>query len=374
MKKKKILFLYGPLHAGGAERVLLDLLHNIDDSRYILTLCLIIRQGILLPEVPKRIRVISLWDSYSVYYKIAYRMSIWFGNNYLFKRILKQKITDEYDFEISFLEGIPLKLHALMTSKAKKITWVHCDLYNFPYEAKQFYKNEELLAYNKMDSIIAVSNDAKTAFETRFPNCKTAVQVIYNPIDTKKIFKLSQEFKVTKNKIFTIVTLGRLTMPKKIDRSIRLAKRLQSENIPFLLQIIGDGELKNDLIQQAISLDVQNKIEFIGFQKNPFPYLKNADLMLLCSGFEGFGLVVCEAMVLGASVVSTKTAGPSEILDDNKYGILCNHDDESIYVAVKKMIYDEATRNHYQKVGYRRANDFSVENALATFEILINNM
>ena len=368
--KKKILFLYGPLNAGGAERVLIDILRNLDYERYEVTLCLMVRQGVLLPEVPKEVTLISLWENYSTYYKLAYRMSIWFSNHFMFKRILKKKITEAYDVEVSFLEGMPLKLHALMETKAKKISWVHCDLFHFHYTKEQFRNKEELAAYHKMNTIVCVSNDAKLAFEKRFPTCSTPTTVIYNPIDCKKIELMAQE-PMAKNTIFTIVCVGRLTLPKKLDRVIRLAARLKSEGIKVLFQILGDGELKNDLKLRTSKLGLDDCINFEGYVSNPYPYIKNADLLLLCSGFEGFGLVVCEAMVLGVPVVSTKTAGPIEILDENRYGLLCDHDDQSIYEAVKKMIDEESLRLHYQKVGYTRALDFSVENTIKQFEALI---
>lgn len=369
--KKKLLFIYGPLGGGGAERVLLDLLCNLDYEKYDVDLCLIINQGILLPQVPKQVSIIPLWESYSLSYKIAFRMSIRFKSNRLFRSRLKKKLITPYDVEISFLEGMPLKLHAFLDTKAKKITWIHCDLYNFPYEAHQFAKDEELEAYNKMDTIVAVSSDTLEAFKKRFPACSAEKKVIYNPIDINKIVKLSEEWKLKKEKAFTIVSLARLTTQKRIDRVIRLANRLKREHIQVKFKIIGDGELRNYLLAEIKNLDVGDLIELPGFVDNPFPILKNSDLLLLSSGYEGFGLVLCEAMCLGVPVVSTKTAGPVEIIDHNKYGILCDHDDESIYQAVIKMMNDKSLREHYEAMGRKRAKEFNVENTITQFEELI---
>src|SRR5690606_40227414 len=94
----------------------------------------------------------------------------------------------------------------------------------------------------------------------------------------------------------TNVTVGRLTFPKKMDRVIRLASRLKQEGVDVNFQIVGDGELKNDLLSLRKELDVEDNVQFTGFVKNPFSYIKNADLMLVSSAYEGFGLVVCEAM------------------------------------------------------------------------------
>ena len=371
MIKKKILFLYGPLGGGGAERVLIDLLNNIDYDKYEVDLSLIVNQGILLPEVPTKVNIIPLWKEYNLYYKIAFRLSIWFGNNFLFRRVLREKITKQYDAEISFLEGIPLKLHALMKTKAKKITWAHCDLFNFPYEANQFAQGEELLAYNKMDAVVCVSNDTLQAFEKRFPTCTSNKIVVYNPIDIAKITRLANEGKEKSNELFTIVSVGRLTHQKKMDRVIRLASRFKQEQIKVHFQIIGDGELKEELLALRKKLEVEDVVEFVGFLKNPFSHIKTADMLFLSSAFEGFGLVVCEAMCLGVPVVSTKTAGPTEIIDNNKYGLLCNHDDESIYSAVKEMMDDTVLRAHYKIVSYERALDFSVENTIKQFDTLL---
>jgi glycosyltransferase involved in cell wall biosynthesis len=369
---KKILFIYGPLGGGGAERVLIDLLNNLDYTKYEVDLCLYVNQGILLPEVPEQVNIIPLWQDYNLYYKIAYRLSIWFGNNTMFRRVLTEKITKEYDVEISFLEGIPLKIHAFMATKAKKLTWVHCDLFNFHYQAKQFATGEELIAYNKMDTVICVSNDALHAFEKRFPSCTSKRMVIYNPIDITKIIRLANQEEKQSLELFTIVTVGRLTHPKKMDRVIRLAARCKQEHIKVRFQIIGDGELKEELLALRKILDVEDTVEFTGFIRNPFPYIKNANLLLLSSGYEGFGLVVCEAMALGVPVISTKTAGPVEIIDNDTYGLLCEHDDESIYQAVKKMIENEPLRKHYKEQGYKRVKDFSVDNTVRQFEELIN--
>lgn len=370
--KKKLLFIDGPLNAGGAEKVLIDLLNNLDYSKYEVDLCLFVNGGILTKQVPQQVNIFYIWPGYSFSYKLAYRLSIWLRCNYWLIKMVNKKIKKNYDFTISFLEGMPLKLHALLNLDAIKITWVHCDLYNFPYEKEVFAKGDDLLSYNVMDKVICVSNDTLLAFKKRFLNCTTPVSVIYNPVDLQKVERLAADpIYENKDEVFQVVCVGRLTPPKKMDRIIRLAAKMKAEKRKSKFSIVGDGELKSELVALSKTLDVEDSVQFLGFHSNPYPYMKNADLLLLPSGYEGFGLVVVEAMALGVPVVSTKTAGPTEIIGDNEYGILCEHDDEAIYQAVIKMMEHKELREEYSEKGKKRASDFDVKRMIEGFDELV---
>lgn len=372
--KRKILFIYGQLNGGGAERVLIDVLRNFDYRKYEVDLCNIIKGGTLADEVPDEVRVFSVWDGYTLGYKLAYRLSNRLGIDAPLRWKLRKQIAKKYDAVISFLEGMPLKMHAILAPTAQNISWVHCDLYNDPYEASQFRSGEEIHAYNKMSQIVCISNAAKEAFHRRFPSVTSPVEVIYNPVDRAKIMNMADEEQVD-YKGFTIVCVGRLVTQKRFDRAIRLAKRLKSEGYSDVkIRIIGDGGLKEELTAQATTLDVADMVEFAGFRKNPFPQVKAADMLLCPSEAEGFSLVICEAMCLGVPVVATRTAGPTEIIGgDNTYGLLCDHDDEAIYQAVAKMIDDAQLRSHYKAMALRRAEKMSVADTIDQIEKLIDN-
>lgn len=367
--KKKLLLIYGQLNGGGAERVLLDILHNIDYSRYEVDLCQIVGGGTLYGELPENVSVIQLWNKYSWDFSLAIRLSLKLGCNWMFRRKLK-KIRKTYDLEISFLEGFPLKVHAMMDTPARKATWVHCDLEKFPYEASQFRKGEELAAYNKMDTIVCVSQDTLEAFRRRFPQCTSRVEVIYNPVDADKIRKLSEAFEPTDKQGFTIVTVGRLTHPKKPDRVIRIARMMKDKSINVRFQWIGDGELHDEFLRLCREYEVDDMVQLLGFQHNPYPYIRAADMMFCCSMAEGFCLVICEAMCLGVPVVSTRTSGPSEIIGDNEYGLLCGHDDEDMFRTVKRMVEDARLREHYGRKGAERIMDFSPVRVLRAIDNL----
>lgn len=370
----KFLFIDGPLNGGGAERVLLDIFRNFDYSQNEVTLLQVNGGGILIDEVPSQVNTVAAWPGYTRSFSFAYRCSQWLAWDYPIKqKLLKALDGEHFDVAISFLEGIPLKMHAMITDVAdRNYTWVHCDLDKDRYEAGQFRKGEELRAYNMMDGVVCVAAVTAMAFQRRFPDCTSELKVIYNPIDIAKIISLSGDdvVKPSEDDVFIIAVCGRLTVPKKLDRVIRLARRIKAEGLRIKIELIGDGDLKEELRAMSSELDVSDIVKFWGFQRNPFPYVKAADMLLSTSGFEGFSLVICEAMALGVPVVATKTAGPMEILDNDKYGLLCKHDDECIFQAVKRMYENPKLRHHYADVGKERVKDFSVERTMnAIYEL-----
>lgn len=376
---KRYLFIDGQLNGGGAERVLIDILRNFDFVHNKVTLLQVNAGGTLVNEIPREVNVVAAWPGYTRGYSVAYRCSHWLSWDYPLRRSLLKAINGQhFDVAISFLEGMPLKMHAMITSVANRnYSWVHCDLDKDRYDVDQFRKGEEIRAYNKMDGVVCVASDTAKAFQRRFPDCTAEIKVVYNPIDIAKLKKLtsSEELGVRSEvlfhpHLFTIAVCGRLTAPKKLDRVIRLARRIKDEALPIKIQLIGDGDLREELGVRSEELGVTDIVEFLGFQRNPFPYVKAADMLLSTSGYEGFSLVICEAMALSIPVVATKTAGPMEILDNDKYGLLCDHDDESIYQAVKKMYEDAELRCHYAEVGKERVKDFSVEKTMVAIYVL----
>lgn len=373
--RKRILFIDGPLGGGGAERVLIDILRNIDYSRYEVDLAVICRGGILMDEVPEKVNIIELWNGYSWDYKLAIRLSKWFHNNWLFTRKMNgPKLRRDYDIEISFLEGMPLKLGALRISAAKKATWVHADLFTHRYEVSQFYSGEEERDYNLMDYVINVSKDCEDAFKKRFPNCTANLRVIYNPIDKEKILKMADEYFVPSpidNKL-TIITVGRLTPPKKPERLLQVAQMAKDTNLPVRFKWVGDGELRSQMEHLRDDMGLHEMVEFTGFTKNPFPLIKAADIMMVTSDFEGFCLVICEAMCLGVPVISTRTAGPTEILGNNEYGEITDISAEALFKTLKHWVEHPDLRLNYSVKAQLRPNDYSVSKTINSLYNITN--
>lgn len=366
MEKKKILIIHSALGGGGAEKVLIDILKNFDYTHYDVSLFLLVRKGIYINEVPnqvhfiqEQVKIFPRWCS-----RLMIKANIW--GIYLKHAVRKIFFNSYFDTIISFMEGPAAKCHSYLFDKADKhISWVHIDLLK-QHWSKLFFplKGEEKNFYKKIDTIIFVSQSAQKSFCNLFNFPSNIGNVIYNLIDRKSICaKAASEYHPKKK--FTICNVGRLTKQKRQDRIIEIASLLKKDGYDVDFWILGKGELGDTLKEKSKVLNVESMIHFLGFQKNPYSYIKSSDLFLLTSDMEGFPLVVAEALCLGKPVVSTNITGPNEQLDNGKYGILTSFDTVGIANVLKQLIDNPALLKSYaEKAEYRGRTFFDVEQVM----------
>ena len=134
--------------------------------------------------------------------------------------------------------------------------------------------------------------------------------------------------------------------------------------MPVRFKWVGDGELREKMEVLRDEMGLQDTVEFTGFIKNPFPHIKTADLMMVTSDFEGFCLVICEAMCLGVPVISTRTAGPTEIIGNNEYGILTDISAEALFDALKRWVNNPSERKAVAKKALARPDAYSVDKTI----------
>lgn len=196
------------------------------------------------------------------------------------------------------------------------------------------YKLLYKYVYNKLDVIIAQSNFMKNDLILNMGLDKDKIFVINNPI-SEKIYLSSTEIVYEKKfdkKEFLYI--GRLSKEKQVDHIIKAFYYLEDN---YVLNIVGDGENKEDLIELAKSLKVENKVFFHGFQDNPYAYIKQSDCLILTSRYEGFPNVILEALALGKpSIVYRMSGGTEEIIENNKTGIIINSNIDSLVLSLKE--------------------------------------
>lgn len=369
---KKILFILTNLAGGGAEKVLVDIFRHTDFERFKVDLLLVVNEGIYLSSLPSQIRVMTLYEKRGIRYKLDFLFTRYLRIDIFQSSLVKKKVAEDYDVIVSFMEGIPLKFHKYLMERAKKnISWVHLDLLKHHYTEKYFRKNEELWLYQAMDQVFFVSNEARQSFSSLFGSFGSFI-TIYNPIDREMIEIRAKEKNVEK-KNFTICSVGRLTYQKRYDRLLILANRLKKSGLKIDFWLLGIGPLEENLKHQVRQLGIEDCINFLGFQSNPYPYIKAADMFLSTSMTEGYPLVICEALCLDKPIVATNVTGPREILGDSEYGLLAEESDEAIFSAVQRMIDDEDLRKHYATKASERKQLFDIQSTVDNIYRLISS-
>ena len=178
------------------------------------------------------------------------------------------------------------------------------------------------------------------------------VETIYNPIDSIEIITKSQEINdIDTSAGFNLISIGRLVPQKGYDLLVPIISKLVKEGINVHLYILGTGTKKEQLESIIASEGINHNIHLLGFQENPYSIMKNMDLFVCSSRSEGYSLVIAEALTLGLPVISMNCSGPNELLDNNKYGTLCDNYEE-LYQAIRAAITD---KNYYQDLKEKTA-------------------
>lgn len=366
--KKHILFFIESLSGGGAEKVLVTLLNHLDYSKYEITLITLVDTGVLREEIDKsRIyyspvicEAKTKWQHLKnkIKYKLIY--------HYLPCRLVNRWIIPqkEFDIYIAFTEGFATKL--LSYTSHKKIAWVHADLKTDPWTLKSFIFNdlqEEQKAYNQFDKVVCVSKSVEQVMRDYY-GADTAL-TIYNPIDTDDIQqKANQPIGLNIPSSFNIVSVGRLVYQKGYDRLITVIKQLKDKGKDIQLYIIGEGSERKKLEDIIQDKGLQDVVHLMGFLKNPYALMKKMDLFVCSSIAEGYSLAIAEAMTLGLPILSTNCAGPNELLEYGKYGLLVENNEFCLYNGILHFIDDIELRENMKTKAIERSKIFGLDKSL----------
>ncbi len=333
-----ILFHIDTLVGGGAEKVLCNLVNHMDQNRFDITV-----QTVYLDDAAKYladgIHYKSIYPSKNKFYQMLYRVEAALGLVY------PLHMKDDYDIEVAYLEFGPTKVIASSTNKkAKKIAWVHCD-FDIAIKDKEAFVKKTASQYKKFDKIACVSEKCKDSFVSMFGN-NPEVRVVYNVIDDKEILeKASQPIKGVNKNRFTLCTVGRLSAPKNYLRLLKTAYKLHGDGFDFDLWFIGDGEQRDSIEGYIREHDMGSYVTLFGFQKNPYPYMKAADLLVCSSNYEGLSTFVAEGLILGKPIITTDCSGMHELLDGYPYGIITPNEDRAFYCGIKRVLRDGLIEN-----------------------------
>ena len=252
---------------------------------------------------------------------------------------------------------------------AKKIGWLHN--VNLENDVKNFGGEKPTKkVYKDIETLICVSKQAKEKVKL-FCERNAEVFAVNNPNDTARIRALANEQIEVKKESFTFVVVARVDeYQKAFFRLLRVCRRLNEEGLDYSLWIVGDGIDYERVVERAKELKLSN-VKFFGKQANPYPYIKNADMYLCASNFEGFSMVMMEAVILGTPMLSTAVSGADEMLDNGKYGIIVENSEEGLYNGMKTVLTEPDTYLHVKEMAQLRKDYLSEDKIMDRVETII---
>ena len=356
--KGPIAFLLPNMRGGGAERVALRLMKDALAQGHAVDLLLMAAEGELMPLVPPGVRVIDLH---------APRI-----RNVLAPLIRYFRRERPEGIQISMwpLTSIGVIAHRAAGSEAKVVVSEHIALSkqygHFDAIRRGLLRQSIRRTYPMADARVAVSAQAADDLAAVSGIARSSITTIYNPVEQPDETSLHDPAveRLWADSPARIITAGSLKAQKNQALLIE-AFALVRRQRPAKLMILGEGELREELTALIAARGLGDDVVMPGFVLEPWPYYASADLFALSSDYEGFGLVLVEAMRCGLPVVSTDCeAGPREILVDGAYGRLVPTGDAAALATAMLDTLDAPSDPERQR---RRAEEISGAGAVGQY-------
>ena len=360
--KKRIIFIIPTLMNGGAERVLLNLVNNMDYDKFDVSLKTVMDVGRYKEKLDKRVHYSYMFSSF------RRGCRLWFMLKSP-ERCFKKYIGGGYDIVVSYLEGMTARIVSGCNAKnVKKIAWIHIELLSDKMFSTGFRTiNEAKKCYKKFDNIICVSQTVKKSFE-KISGITNNTSVLYNTNDVSNILALKDEDVndvVFSRRMCNICSVAKIQLSKGFDRLARIQKKLIENGYNTHIYIIGVGTEQKKIQTYLKAKGISNTFTFLGYKENPYKYMSKCDLYVCSSRREGFSTAVTEALIIGLPVISTRCSGAEELLGcNNEYGIVTDNDEESLYLGIKDIIGSPSKLNKYKQAAIGRGRFFSTQSTV----------
>ena len=383
---KKVLFVINTMGRAGAEMAVLELLRSLKKEEMELSLYVLTGQGEMLKEVPEGVRILNrTYDACSVHttegkkhlMKTVWKAMLRRGTvlrllPYLVKQLFAmlrrgrvlpdkllwrvlsdgaERLEEQYDLAVAYIEGGSTYYVMDHVKAAKKAAFFHVD-----YGMAGYTRSLDKECYVAYDKIFTVSDEVKTAFLKVYPECGEKTEVFHNLINRERILQLAEEPGGFTDDYdgFRILTVGRLTEQKDFAQSIRAMKLLKEQGIKARWYILGEGEQRAELMHLIRELGLEQDFFLPGVVENPYCYMKQADIYVHATRFEGKSIAIQEAQVLGRPILVSDCSGNREQVQHSVDGLLCDMTPEAICEGVRVLLKEETKRKHFGEMAAKR--------------------
>lgn len=372
--KKKILFVMNNLNCGGAEKALISLLEIIDYSKYDVDLFLFKHVGIFINKLPKEINLLPEPVNYKYFdmpitqslaelinigdFRTAFSRGVL---GYLAKTekngaIIEQKlwrhmsrsideIKNEYDVAIGFLEKSPVYFCVDKVKAKQKIGWIHTD-----YSKLGINYNKEKEYLGKLDYIVTVSEELVNILKGNFPEFEEKITCIHNIVSSKMIKKMSLGKVVLKeedDRSMSLISVGRLAKEKGLDITLEAFDILVKKGYNIKWYLIGEGNVRGTLEKSIKERNLEDRVKLLGLKTNPYPYIKQSDIYIQTSRYEGKSISIDEAKILAKPILITNFETANDHIRNNINGIIAEMNPLAVANSLELLITEEKLRNKF---------------------------
>ena len=391
--RKKVLFLNYSLHSGGIEKSLVTILSLFDYEGYEVDLQLFANEGMFFSRVPEKVNVLRplFPASYRRNIRRAFPALLFGGHPLLafcrlmvsfaglngtmgerlsrmwrVERRFVRPAGKRYDAVIAFMEGQPLYYAVEKTRAAVKIGFIHGD-----YNAMGLDSGFDRPYLEKLDALCTVSEACRDALNRTFPEFSAKFHVIYNIVSSAFLRAMAERgagfsdgFTGTR-----VLSIARLSHQKGLDIAMPAVVHLNRKGLHLRWYIIGVGPEEESLKRQAEKLEAGGCVVFLGEQANPYPYLKECDIYLQPSRFEGKSIAVDEAMVLCRPILLTDFSTASDQIASGENGLIVPMTPEGVEEGLRSLSLNVERRARFSKE--LSQHDYTNENEINKLYALI---
>lgn len=393
----RILFVINTLGQAGAETALLSLLQTLasekGEARYEISLYVLTGQGEMASRLPADVRLLN--KKYREESVLTAK-----GRKYLKKTVLKAMFTratvvklfpylvkntcamlgkkrllpdkllwrvlsdggmvlpEEYDLAVSYLEGGAAYFVADHVKAAKKAAFIHVD-----YEKAGYTRALDKDCYLAFDKIFTVSDEVREAFLKAYPELPDKAEVFHNILNKEEIVRRAEEGEGFTDGFtgMRLLSVGRLTAQKAFEVSVDSMKRLKDAGKNVRWYVLGEGDQRKKLQEQIDALGLTEDFILYGAVNNPYPFMKQADIYVHASRFEGKSIAIQEAQILGKPMVVSDCSGNREQVCHGKDGLMCGLTPDSLAENIMLLLEDEALRRKLGAAAAKKNADAAEE-------------
>lgn len=354
---KKVLFVMHNLGFGGAERSLVNLLHELPADKYAVDILLFQKKGALISQLPQWVHILDTPDDLNRLYAPLRRA----GSKALVKVLgtalakVKRKTSKEqvayrwksfyckslsmlpqkYDVAVAY-GGSELMYYVMDRVQAdKKLIWIHND-----YRTGRYSAADDAPYIAKADGIVSISDACVEVLKQEFPAHQGKIYCIENITSSALLRKRAEEFVPEEYAQcgVNLLSVGRLSEQKGFDMAIEAAAWLKADGVDFRWFVIGEGHLRKKLEEQIRQRDVADRFILLGTRTNPYPYIRHCAFLVQSSRYEGKSVVLDEAKILGVPIVATAYLTVRDQIEDGREGIIMPMDGWAIAQGILRLL------------------------------------